>query len=128
VAALRVEGITAPCVFDGPMDGPCFRAYIEQFVVPILRQGDIVVMDNLPSHKVVGIREAIEAAGAELRYLPPYSPDLNPIEQFFAKLKALLRKAAARTIDALFAAIADALTAVSPQECQNYLANQGYRH
>jgi transposase len=124
VAALRVEGITAPCVFDGPMDGPCFRAYI----VPILRPGDIVVMDNLPSHKVVGIREAIEAAGAELRYLPPYSPDLNPIEQFFAKLKALLRKAAARTIDALFAAIADALTAVSPQECQNYLANQGYRH
>jgi len=128
VAALRVEGITAPCVFDGPMDGPCFRAYIEQFVVPILRPGDIVVMDNLPSHKVVGIREAIEAAGAELRYLPPYSPDLNPIEQFFAKLKALLRKAAARTIDALFAAIVDALTAVSPQECQNYLANQGYRH
>jgi len=128
VAALRVEGITAPCVFDGPMDGPCFRAYIEQFVVPILRPGDIVVMDNLSSHKVVGIREAIEAAGAELRYLPPYSPDLNPIEQFFAKLKALLRKAAARTIDALFAAIADALTAVSPQECQNYLANQGYRH
>ena len=128
VAALRVEGITAPCVFDGPMDGPCFRAYIEQFVVPILRPGDIVVTDNLPSHKVVGIREAIEAAGAELRYLPPYSPDLNPIEQFFAKLKALLRKAAARTIDALFAAIADALTAVSPQECQNYLANQGYRH
>jgi transposase len=115
-------------VFDGPMDGPCFRAYIEQFVVPILRPGDIVVMDNLSSHKVVGIREAIEAAGAELRYLPPYSPDLNPIEQFFAKLKALLRKAAARTIDALFAAIADALTAVSPQECQNYLANQGYRH
>ena len=128
VAALRVEGITAPCVFDGPMDGPCFRAYIDQLVVPILRPGDIVVMDNLPSHKVVGIREAIEAAGAELRYLPPYSPDLNPIEQFFAKLKALLRKAAARTIDALFAAIADALTAVSPQECQNYLANQGYRH
>ena len=128
VAALRVEGITAPCVFDGPMDGPCFRAYIEQFVVPILRPDDIVVMDNLPSHKVAGIREAIEAAGAELRYLQPYSPDLNPIEQFFAKLKALLRKAAARTIDALFAAIADALTAVSPQECQNYLANQGYRH
>ena len=128
VAALRVDGITAPCVFDGPMDGPCFRAYIEQFVVPTLRPGDIVVMDNLPSHKVAGIREAIEAAGAELRYLPPYSPDLNPIEQFFAKLKALLRKAAARSIDALVAAIADALTAISPQECQNYLANQGYRH
>jgi transposase len=128
VAALRVDGIAAPCVFDGPMDGPSFRAYIEQFVAPILRPGDVVVMDNLPSHKVAGIRQAIEAAGAELRYLPPYSPDLNPIEQFFAKLKALLRKAAARTIDAPVAAIADALTTVSPQECQNYLANQGYRH
>src|ERR1700719_3548451 len=89
------------------MDGPSFRAYVEQFVViPILRQGDIVVMDNLPSHKVAGIREAIEAAGAELRYLPSYSPDFNPIEQFFAKLKALLRKVAARTIEALIAAIA----------------------
>ena len=104
-----------------------FRAYVEQFVVPILREGDIVVMDNLPSHKVAGIREAIEAAGAELRYLPSYSPDFNPIEQFFVKLKALLRKAAARTIDALIAAIAQALSKVSPQECENYLANQGYR-
>jgi transposase len=128
VAALRVGGIAAPCVLDGPMDGPSFRAYVEQFVVPILRHGDIVMMDNLPSHKVAGIREAIEAAGAELRYLPSYSPDFNPIEQFFAKLKALLRKAAARTIDALIAAIADALTKISPQECANYLANQGYRH
>ena len=117
VAALRVErdhrALRARRT-DG-WDG--FRAYVEQFVVPILRRGDIVVMDNLASHKVAGIREAIEAAGAELRYLPPYSPDLNPIEQFFAKLKALLRKAAARTIDALIAAIADALTTVSPQEC-----------
>jgi transposase len=128
VAALRVGEIAAPCVFDGPMDGESFRAYVEQFVVPILRPGDIVVMDNLPSHKVAGIREAIEAAGAELRYLPPYSPDFNPIEQFFAKFKALLRKAAARTIEALIAAIADVLTTISPQECQNYLANQGYRH
>ena len=119
--------IAAPCVFNGPMDGPSFRAYVEQFVVPILRQGDIVVMDNLPSHKVAGIREAIEAAGAELRYLPAYSPDFNPIEQFFAKLKALLRKAAARTVEALITAIAEALTNVSPQECENYLANQGYR-
>ena len=84
-------------------------------------------MDNLASHKVAGIREAIEAAGAELRYLPPYSPDFNPIEQFFAKLKALLRKAAARTVEALITAIADALTTVTPQECANYLANQGYR-
>ncbi len=127
VAAIRVDQVTAPCVFDGPMDGISFRAYIEQFVVPILRQGDIVVMDNLPSHKVAGIREAIEAADAELRYLPPYSPDFNPIEQFFAKLKAWLRKAAARTLEALVAAIADALTKVSPQECENYLADQGYR-
>jgi transposase len=90
-------------------------------------KGDIVVMDNLPSHKVAGIREAIEAAGAELRYLPSYSPDFNPIEQFFAKLKALLRKVAARTIEALIAAIAQALTKASSQECENYLANQGYR-
>ena len=88
VAALRVGEIAAPCVFDGPMDGASFRAYVEQFVVPILRQGDIVVMDNLPSHKVAGIREAIEAAGAELRYLPSYSPDFNPIEQFFAKTQS----------------------------------------
>lgn len=110
------------------MDGESFRAYVEQFVVPILRQGDTVMMDNLPSHKVAGVREAIEGAGAELRYLPSYSPDFNPIEQFFAKLKALLRKAAARTLEALIAAIADALTKVSPHECENYLANQGYRH
>lgn len=128
VAALRVDQVTAPCVFDGPIDGVSFRAYVEQCLVPTLRQGDIVVMDNLASHKVAGITEAIEAAGAELRYLPPYSPDLNPIEQFFAKLKALLRKAAARTLDTLIAAIADALTRVRPHECENYLANRGYRH
>ena len=111
VAALRVGQIAAPCVFNGPMDGPSFRAYVGQFVVPILRRGDIVVMHNLPSHKVAGIREAIEAAGAKLRYLPAYSPDFNPIEQFFAKLKALLRKAAARTVEALITAIAEALIA-----------------
>ena len=128
VAALRLGEVAAPCVLDGPMDGESFRAYVEQFVVPILKPGDIVVMDNLASHKVTGIREAIEAAGAELRYLPPYSPDFNPIEQLFAKLKALLRKAAARTVEALIAAIAEILTKVSPQECANYLANQGYRH
>ena len=110
------------------MDGESFRAYVEQFVVPILKPADIVVMDNLASHKVAGVREAIEAAGAELRYLPPYSPDFNPIEQFFAKLKALLRKAAARTVEALIAAIAEVRTEVRPQECANYLANQGYRH
>jgi len=128
VAALRVGEIAAPCVLDGPMDGDSFRAYIEQCVIPILRHGDIVVMDNLSSHKVAGIRQAIEAAGAELRYLPPYSPDLNPIEQVFAKLKALLRKAAARTLEALIAAIADALSKFKPAECANYIANSGYRH
>jgi len=127
VAALRVGEISAPCVLDGPMDGDSFRAYIEQFVVPTLRRGDIVTMDNLASHKVTGIRQAIEAAGAELRYLPAYSPDLNPIEQAFAKLKAHLRKAAARTLDALIDAIADSLTKFNADECANYLANSGYR-
>jgi transposase len=128
VAALRIGEVTAPCVLDGPMDGESFRAYVEQCLVPTLRQGDIVVMDNLASHKVAGIKQAIEGAGAELRYLPPYSPDLNPIEQLFAKIKALLQKAAARTYDALITAIADALTKVAPTECGNYLANSGYRH
>jgi len=126
VAALRADKVTAPCVFDGPIDGESFLAYVEQSVVPTLQQGDIVMMDNLSSHKVAGVREAIEAAGAELRYLPAYSPDLNPIEQLFAKLKALLRKAAARTIDALITEIADALSKVSPRECANYLASRGY--
>lgn len=127
VAGLRIGDIVAPCVLDGPMDGASFQAYVEQLLVPVLRPGDIVVMDNLASHKVAGIRDAIEATGAELRYLPPYSPDLNPIEQLFAKLKALLRKAAARTLDALIAAIALALTAFTPQECSNYLIDKGYR-
>lgn len=128
VAALRINQVTAPCVLDGPMDGESFRAYIEQFVVPTLRPGDIVVVDNLSSHKAPGVREAIESVGAELRYLPPYSPDLNPIEQFFAKLKALLRKAAARTFEALYTAIAAALASVTPQECLNYFADRGYRY
>jgi len=127
VAALRVGQIAAPCVFDGPMDGPSFRAYVEQFVGPDPARGRYRRDGQSRQPKVAGIREAIEAAGAELRYLPSYSPDFNPIEQFFAKLKALLRKAAARTIEALIAAIAEALTKVSPQECENYLANQGYR-
>lgn len=126
VAALRANQICAPGVFDGPMNGESFRAYVEQCLVPTLRPGDIVVLDNLASHKVAGIRAAIEAAGAQVRYLPPYSPDLNPIEQLFAKLKALLRKAAARTLDALIEAIAAALTCFSPGECANYLANSGY--
>jgi len=128
VAALRHNEITAPCVFNGPMDGASFLTYVEHFLAPALRQGDVVVMDNLASHKVAGVKEAIEQAGATLRYLPAYSPDFNPIEQAFAKLKAALRKAAARTFDALTKAIADALASFTSQECANYLANSGYRH
>ena len=127
VGTLRCDQITAPCVFDGPMNGPCFLAYVEHFLAPTLRKGDVVVMDNLPSHKVAGVREAIERTGASLRYLPAYSPDFNPIEQAFAKLKALLRKAAARTFEALIKAIADALAEFKPQECANYITNSGYR-
>jgi transposase len=126
VAALRTAGMTAPCAVDGPMNGECFRAYVEQVLVPTLQPGDIVIMDNLASHKVTGIREAIEGAGASLRYLPPYSPDLNPIEQAIAKLKAILRKAAARTIGALIEAIAGALKHFTSSECENYLRNCGY--
>jgi transposase len=128
VGALRHDGMIAPCVVDGPMNGETFLAWIEQLLVPTLQQGDIVVMDNLSSHKVKGVREAVEAVGATLRYLPPYSPDLNPIEQFFAKLKSLLRKAAARTLETLNHAIAHALTRFSPTECANFLANSGYPH
>ena len=111
LAALRHDKITAPCIIDGAINGETFRAYIEQFLVPTLAPGDIVIMDNLSSHKVAGVGQAIEATGAILLYLPPYSPDLNPIEQFFAKLKAILRKAAARTIDTLYTALVTALTA-----------------
>jgi transposase len=126
VAGLRVGGITAPCVIDRPMNGLTFRAYVEQFLAPTLKPGDIVVMDNLAAHKVEGVQEAIEAAGATLRYLPPYSPDLNPIEQVFAKLKALLRKAAERSVEALCDRIGDLLGAFSPKECANYFRNAGY--
>ena len=127
MAGLRDDAITAPLVIDGAMNGETFRAYIEQFLAPTLAPGDIVIMDNLPSHKVTGVRQAIEARGASLIYLPPYSPDLNPIEQAFAKLKALLRKAAPRTVEALWTVIGEALSAFSPGECANYLANAGYR-
>lgn len=127
LAGLRHDGVIAPLVLDGPIDGDTFRAYVEQFLAPALRPGQIVIMDNLASHKVAGIREAIEAAGAKLCYLPPYSPDLNPIEQFFAKFKALIRKAAARTVETLWAAVADVLAVIEPNECRNYLENAGYR-
>ncbi len=126
VAAPRADGIAAPCVCDGAVNGERFRAWVEQGLAPALRPGDVVVMDNLGSHKVAGVREAIEAAGAELRHLPPYSPDLNPIEQAFAKLKALLRKAKARTVDALWDAIGLALDRFPPKECRNYIRNSGY--
>ena len=125
-ASLRHDRIAAPMVLDGPMNGEAFLAYVEQALVPELRPRDIVIMDNLPAHKVLGVKQAIEAAGASLRYLPPYSPDFNPIEMAFAKLKALLRAAAARTIPDLWQAIADALRRFSPQECANYLAAAGY--
>ena len=126
VAGLRHHGIIAPCVLDGPMTGPAFRAYVEQFLAPALSPGDVVVMDNLAAHKVEGVGEAIAAAGASILYLPPYSPDLNPIEQVFAKLKALLRQAAARTREALWTTIGQLLDAFSPAECRNYLVNSGY--
>jgi transposase len=126
LAALRQDRIAAPCVIDGAINGETFLAYVEQFLVPTLVPGDIVVMDNLGSHKVAGVRQAIEAAGATLLYLPPYSPDFNPIEQLFAKLKQLLRKAAARTFDTLIAAVAEAVGAFTPGECANYFANAGY--
>jgi transposase len=126
VAGLRSDAVTAPFVIDQPMNGPIFRAYVERCLVPTLAPGDIVVMDNLAAHKVSGVREAIEAAGARVLYLPPYSPDLNPIEQLFAKLKALLRKAAERTIPALWAAIGLLLDEFSPDECSRYLAHAGY--
>ena len=126
VAGLRLDGVVAPMVIDGAMNGTAFTAYAIHFLAPTLEPGDIVIMDNLPAHKVAGAREAIEKAGAKLLFLPPYSPDFNPIEQAFAKLKALLRKAAARTIDALEAAIASALDAFSAEECANYFTNSGY--
>ncbi len=125
-AALRYSGLTAPMVLDGPMNGDAFLAYVKQVLAPTLNKGDIVCMDNLASHKIADVKEAIEAAGATLCYLPPYSPDLNPIEQAFAKIKALLRKAAARTVETLWRAIADCLNAFSAEECAAYLANSGY--
>ncbi len=124
--ALRLSGLTAPMVLDGPMNREAFLTDVEQVLAPTLRPGDLVVMDNLPAHRCVGVRAAIEAAGARLRYLPPYSPDFNPIENAFAKLKALLRKVAARTIDELWDAIAELLPKFTPQECANYFTAAGY--
>jgi transposase len=126
VGALRLTGMTAPMVLDRAMTGAWFLAYVEQVLVPTLTPGDIVIMDNLPAHKSAAVRRAIEAAGAELLLLPPYSPDFNPIENAFAKLKALLRKAAARTVAALENAIAEAIDTFTTTECANYFTAAGY--
>ena len=126
VGALRLAGMTAPMVLDGAMHGAAFLAYVEQVLAPTLVPGDIVVMDNLPAHKPTAVRRAIEATGAELRLLPPYSPDFNPIEMAFSKLKAFLKKAAARTKDDLWNAIAQGIETFTPTECENYFAATGY--
>jgi transposase len=126
IAGLRYNDITAPMVLDGPMDGEAFLVYVRTFLCPTLHPGDVVMADNLPSHKVAGVREALEVAGATLRYLPPYSPDLNPIEKLFSKLKTLLRKAAKRSVDALWNEIGQLLQRVSPEECTNYFQSSGY--
>jgi len=126
VGGLRLSGIAAPMTIDGAMDGPAFLAWVERMLVPALRPGDIVVMDNLPAHKQPSVRAAIETAGAELRYLPPYSPDLNPIEMAFSKFKALLKKAAARTVTELWDAIAAALPRITASDRSSYLAAAGY--
>ena len=125
--ALRLGGMTAPMVLDGPMTGAAFIAYVEQVLVPNLKRGDVVIMDNLPAHRRPAVRAAIEAAGARLLYLPPYSPDFNPIENAFAKLKAILRKAAARNVDGLWDTIRDALSQFTPDECRNYFTAAGYK-
>jgi len=126
LAALRHDRLTAPCVFDGPINGASFLAYVEQILVPTLTAGDIVVLDNLGSHKGRAVRRAIRAAGAKLFFLPPYSPDLNPIEQVFAKLKHFVRNAQPRSVEATWRKIGELLHIFSPQECASYLVNSGY--
>lgn len=126
VGGLRAGGFVAPTVIDGPMNGVAFRAYVEQQLAPTLRRDDVVIMDNLAAHKVAGVREAIEAVGARLIYLPPYSPDFNPIELAFAKLKALLRAAAQRAVDALEDTLGQLLKHFTPRECRNYFRHCGY--
>jgi transposase len=126
LAAIRRRTVTAPLVLDGPIDGASFLAWVRQFLTRELLPGDIVVADNLSSHKVAGVREAIESAGATLVYLPPYSPDLNPIEKLFSKIKTLLRGIGARTADALWKAVGEILGTISPDECENYFRSCGY--
>ena len=126
LAALRCDQITAPCVFDGPINGACFRAYVEQQLIPTLKPGDIVIMDNLGSHKAKAIREAIRAAGARLWFLPPYSPDLNPIEQTFSKIKHRMRMAQKRTMEETWKYLGRLIGTITPTECANYFRNAGY--
>lgn len=126
IAALRRDRIDAPCLFDGPINGEAFLAYVRTLLVPTLSPGDVVIMDNLGSHRGRLVRRAIRKAGARLLFLPKYSPDLNPIEQVFAKLKHLLRKAQARSYDAILDTLAQLLDAFTPEECANYLRNSGY--
>jgi transposase len=126
IGALRCDGLVAPSVFDGAINGELFLAYVEQVLVPTLKPGDIVIMDNLRSHKVAGVREAIEAAGATLLFIPPYSPDLNPIEMAFAKLKALLRAKAIRTVEALWNTLGTLVGCFTPKECANFFRHDGY--
>src|SRR5437899_4982856 len=126
LAALRHDRVTAPWLIDGPIDGQSFLQYVEEILVPTLKPGDIVIIDNLGSPKGKAVRQAIRATGAKLFFLPPYSPDLNPIEQIFAKLKTLLRKAAERTVEATWKRIGALLECFTPQECANYFANAGY--
>ena len=126
VGALRCDRVTAPCVFNGPINGECFLAYVEQNLLACLKPGDIVIMDNLGSHKAQAIKTAIRSVGARLLFLPPYSPDLNPIEQVFSKVKHTLRKAMGRSVEAIEEAIANVLPEITKQECQNYIVNAGY--
>ena len=126
LGALRCDQLTAPCVFDGPIDGECFRAYVDQQLVRILKPGDIVIMDNLGSHKSAAVRRIIAAAGARLWYLPPYSPDLNPIEQAFSKIKHRMRVAQQRSVEQAWQHLATLLPTLSPDECNNYFVNAGY--
>lgn len=126
IAGLRLNGLVAPCVFDGAINGALFLSYVEQVLVPTLVEDDIVAMDNLACHKVAGVREAIEAAGATVKYLPPYSPDLNPIEMVFAKVKAILRAKAIRTMDALWKALGTMTDCVTPSEALNFFRHAGY--
>lgn len=126
LGALRASGLTAPCVFDGPINGQAFQAYVEQVLVPTLRPGDIVIMDNLGSHKGKETRRLIRAAGARLWFLPPYSPDLNPIEQAISKIKQAMRTASERTVDAVMDRVANVIQSINEREARNYITNAGY--